>query len=125
MASSAPWISRRDRAGFVRTAELGDVCTGGEDALPTGDHDGARRVGGQLVRRLVQLGDERPGEGVDLAVGQRDDGNPVVAAIEGQQLGHRASLARSVRRNRITTIDPGGQVVPFSLWRCSPRPRGA
>ena len=96
MASSAPWISVVIGPACVGAPELGDVRTGGEDAVATGDHDGARRVAGQLGRCLAQLGDQRPGEGVDLAVGQGDDRNAIVAAIEGQQLGHGASLARSV-----------------------------
>ena len=39
-----------DRGRLVRSAELGDVGAGGEDPLAARDHDGARRVGAQLVR---------------------------------------------------------------------------
>ena len=85
----------RDRSGLVGAAELGDVGAGGEDALAAGDDDGAGRIGGQRRRRLAELGQEGPGEGVDLAVGQRDDGDAVVTAIEGEQLCHGASLAHA------------------------------
>ena len=75
----------RDRPGLVRPAELGDVGAGGEDPLATGDHDRAREVGGQLVGGLAQLAQQRARQRVDLAVGQRDDRDAVVAPVEGEQ----------------------------------------
>ena len=53
----------RDPAGLVRALELGDVGAGGEDALPAGDDDGARRIGCQRLGGLLQLGEQRRSTG--------------------------------------------------------------
>ena len=74
-----------DPAGLVGALELGDVGTGGEDAFPAGDDDGARRILGQRLGRLLQLGEQGARQGVDLAVGEGDDGDAVVTAIEAEQ----------------------------------------
>ena len=70
-----------------------------------------RRIRVQRRRGLAELGQQRLGEGVDLAVGQRDDGDAVVATIEVEQLCHGPSLAhrRSVLGNRPERADLEGQ----------------
>ena len=84
-ASRVPWKPAVIAAGLVGALELGDVGTGGEDPLAARDHDGARRVGGQRLGGLLQLGEQGAGQGVDLAVGEGDDGDAVVAPIEAEQ----------------------------------------
>ena len=114
----------RDRAGLVGATELGDVGPGGEDPLAARDDDRPRWIRVQRRRGLAELGQQRLGEGVDLAVGQRDDGDAVVATIEVEQLCHGLSLAdrRSVLGNRPERADPEGQNgVDFASPRSPPR----
>ena len=80
--------------GVLRSAELGDVGAGGEDLLAARDHDRAGRVGGQLLGDVVELAHERAREGVDLAVAQRDDRDPVRAAFQFEQLCHARQSVR-------------------------------
>ena len=108
----------RDRAGLVGAAELGDVGAGGEDPLAAGDHDGAGRVGGQLVGRLVQLGAAAPAErALTLPLAQRDDGDAVVAAIEGRAAlpSPPVSPTPFCPRQSARSADPDGQNGRFPL----------
>ena len=81
-----------DRLGLARPAELADVGAGREDPLATGDHDGAGRVGGQVVGRRAQLGEQLLRQRVHLRVVQRDDGNAVVTSLHQHQFSHAVTL---------------------------------
>ncbi len=71
-----------DTDRLVGPAELGDVSARGEDPLASGHDDRAGRIGGEIVGDRVDGRHDRTRERVHLAVGERDDGDPVVTAFE-------------------------------------------
>ena len=87
---------RTDRGRLVWAAELGDVGTCGEQPITTRDHDGARRILGQFRRRGPDLAEQLRRQGIDLAVGEREERDPVGLSFEREQFGHSRSLADRV-----------------------------
>ena len=78
---------RRSPRASSAAAELADVGAGGEDPLAAGDDHRAGRVGGAAPRRpRCSSATQRAGERVDLRVVEGDDGDPVVAPFEVDQL---------------------------------------
>ena len=86
-----------DRGRLVGAAELRDVGACSEQSIAAGDHDGARWILGQFLRRCPDLAEEFRRQGVDLAVGEREERDPVGVSFEREQFGHARSLADRVR----------------------------
>jgi hypothetical protein len=84
-----------DHLGFLRPAELADVGAGGEDPLTSGEDHRAGRIRRQVGGGGGQLGEQRLGQGVDLAVVQPDDRDTVVGALHHhQRVRHDADVRR-------------------------------
>ena len=98
-----------DRPGLVGALELGDVGTGGEDPLAAGDHDGARRVGGQRLGRLLQLGEQSAlDRALTLPLARVTTATPSSRPIEAEQMMAIAgSLASAVSGSRDRLGVPG------------------
>ena len=126
MASSAPWKSAVIGPASSAPPNSEMSAPAAKIRSPPVTTTAPGRVGGQLDAASRQLGQQRPGQGVDLAVGQGDDGDAVVATIEVEQLAHGASLApRSVRRNRPIGDDLDGQNGSVSASDGSRHPGGS
>ena len=79
---------------LLGAAELADVGAGGEDPVAAGDHDGARRVGGERRRRLAAAGAARLDRAFTFGLSRREDGDAVAASLEVHQLGVRHGPGR-------------------------------
>ena len=85
-----------DCLGFLRAAKFGDLGAGSEDPVATADNQRSRRIVSQFLCCCTDLGNERTGERVDLAVGEGEDGNAVVESFESEEfVGHERQPRRS------------------------------
>ena len=77
-----------DARRLLPPPELGDVGARREDAIASSDDDGAGRVGRQLPSGLGDLTEQRHRQRIRRRPVERDDRDPVVTALQRQELGH-------------------------------------
>ena len=117
MASSVPWNAAVIGPASSWPAELGDVGAGGEDALAAGDTTAPGGSAASSSAASRSSAQQRAGQRVDLAVGQRDDRDAVVAPVEGEQVCHRASLAPRPTVGTGPARRSDGRIGPFRFRR--------